>query len=137
MDAQFIAFVSLFCTVALGGGGVVWKLTRVETAIRDKIGSETKILDDKLGKVNERLAGVERQQLEEIAILRREAGESIAAIRTKVHEIETWARDEFVRKGSFETVVSRMEKGIESLGEKIERRLDKMAERIEKIGHDK
>jgi hypothetical protein len=49
MDAQFIAFVSLFCTVALGGGGVVWKLTRVETAIRDKIGSETKILDDKLG----------------------------------------------------------------------------------------
>lgn len=137
MDPQLITLAGLFCTVALGGGGVVWKLTRVESGIREKIESETKSLDEKLARVHERLAGVERQQLEELAVLRREAGESIAAIRTKVHEIETWARDEFVRKGSFETVVSRMEKGIESLGEKIERRLDKMAERIEKIGHDK
>jgi uncharacterized protein YPO0396 len=137
MDPQLITLAGLFCAVAPGGGGVVWKLTRVESGIREKIESETDVLNEKLAKVHERLAGVEKQQIEEIAILRREAGESIAAIRTKVHEIETWARDEFVRKGSFETVVSRMEKGIENLGEKIERRLDKMAERIEKITHDK
>lgn len=137
MDGQLLGLLGLFLTVAGGGAGVVWKLTRVEGGIRDKIAAETESLNEKLGKVHERLAGVERQQLEELAVLRREAGESIAAIRTKVHEIETWARDEFVRKGSFETVVARMEKGIENLGEKIERRLDKMAERIEKITHDK
>jgi len=124
---QLIALAGLFLTIAMGGGGVVWKITRMGNEIRDHIDTETRIL-------NSKLADIQRQQLEEVAGLRREAGESIAAIRTKVHEIETWARDEFVRKGSFETVVARMEKGIEGLGEKIERRLDKMAERIEKIG---
>jgi len=124
---QLIALAGLFLTIAMGGGGVVWKITRMGNEIRDHIDTETRIL-------NSKLADIQRQQLEEVAGLRREAGESIAAIRTKVHEIETWARDEFVRKGSFETVVARMEKGIEGLGEKSERRLDKMAERIEKIG---
>src|SRR6266702_702768 len=52
--------------------------------------------------------------------LMRHAGELGNALRTKIHEFETWSRDEFVRKGSFEMVVGRLEKSIERIGEKID-----------------
>jgi hypothetical protein len=119
-------YASTIVTIAsfiLTAGGmlvaVTWRLSQTEIALREAINASRDDIEDKQDRIT------------------REFGETVTAIRQKVHEIETWARDEFVRKGSFETVVSRMEKGIESLGEKIERRLDKMAERIEKIGHDK
>lgn len=57
-------------------------------------------------------------------------------LSAKLYQVEIWARDEFVRKGSFEIVVARMEKGLGDLGTKIENRLDKMTERIEHIGHN-
>lgn len=57
-------------------------------------------------------------------------------LSAKIYMVEIWARDEFVRKSSFETVVSRLEKGLGDLGDKIEGRFDKMAERLEKIPHN-
>lgn len=57
-------------------------------------------------------------------------------LSAKLYQVEIWARDEFVRKASFETVVSRLEKGLGDLGEKIESRLDRITERIEKIPHN-
>lgn len=126
VDPQLYAMAFLFFTIAGGGGAVVWRLTRVETSIREKISSETESL-------NARLSAIERDQLEEIGVVRHETGEGLAAVRTKIHEIETWSRDQFVRKDSFELVVGRLEKGIDALGDKIERHLDKMTERIEKL----
>lgn len=82
-----------------------------------------------------RVAQMERDHHEELAALRREFGTVGEAIRQKVNQFEIWSRDEFVRKGSFEIVIARMEKSNETLGDKIEKRLDKMAERIEKITH--
>lgn len=67
--------------------------------------------------------------------LRAEFNTELHALQAKLYQVEIWARDEFVRKGSFEIVVARMEKGLGDLGTKIESRLDKMAERIENIGH--
>jgi hypothetical protein len=37
-------------------------------------------------------------------------------------------------RGSFELVVARMEKAVETLGEKIDKRLDRLSERMEKTG---
>jgi hypothetical protein len=51
-------------------------------------------------------AGTEAEQEK----MGREFGEIAAAIRQKIHEVETWARDEFVRKGSFEHGMGRVEK---------------------------
>ncbi len=49
----------------------------------------------------------------------------------KLFKIEIWARDEFVRKASFETVVARLERGFSELRTDIGGRLDRMADRIE------
>jgi hypothetical protein len=44
-------------------------------------------------------------------------------------EIEIWSRDEFVRNGSFEAIISRMEKGFSDLRSEITGRLDRMTNR--------
>lgn len=67
--------------------------------------------------------------------LRAEFNAELHTLQAKLYQVEIWARDEFVRKGSFEIVVARMEKGLGDLGTKIENRLDKMAERMENLGH--
>ncbi|WP_167771407.1 hypothetical protein [Bradyrhizobium niftali] len=52
----------------------------------------------------------------------------------KLYQVEIWARDEFVRKSSFETVVARVERGFVDLKTEISNRLDKMADKIDHIG---
>lgn len=51
----------------------------------------------------------------------------------KIYQTEIWARDEFVRKASFELAVGRMERGFDTMKSEIASRLDRMTERIEHI----
>lgn len=50
----------------------------------------------------------------------------------KVYQIEIWARDEFVRKSSFELVTARIERSIEKIAERIETKFDEVAKRLVK-----
>jgi hypothetical protein len=59
-----------------------------------------------------------------------------AALQAKVYQVEIWARDEFVRKGSFEMVVARLEKNMDALGSRIELAVDRMATKIDKVAQD-
>ncbi|MBR0755630.1 hypothetical protein JQ604_25915 [Bradyrhizobium jicamae] len=67
---------------------------------------------------------------------KREAQEAAAearALAAKLYQVEIWSRDEFVRKTSFESVVTRMERGFGDLKQDISSRLDRMTDRIEAI----
>lgn len=63
--------------------------------------------------------------------LRREFEDKHKALSDKVYQVEIWARDEFVRKGSFELVVGRMEKSIEKIGDKIDAKFAELTKRID------
>lgn len=91
-------------TILLVACGIVWRVTRVEVGLRAEFTTALLAANDK----------------------------AHAAVE-KIYQVEIWARDEFVRKGSFDIVVSRMERGMENLGQRIEGRLDKITDRIEKI----
>jgi len=117
-------------TLLIAVVGAAVRITRTMAA--DNADLKQKLNDQDKAHAGE-IGDMQRAHSAQIDGLRREFGETASALRSKLHEIETWARDEFVRKGSFELVVGRLEKGIESLGEKIERHLDKMTERLEKI----
>jgi len=54
-------------------------------------------------------------------------------LAAKLYQVEIWARDEFVRKSSFETVVARVERGFVDLKTEISNRLDKMADKTDHI----
>jgi hypothetical protein len=73
-----------------------------------------------------------RESLDRGDTLRHEFGETAAALRTKIHDVETWNRDTFVRKDSFEMVIGRLEKSLEKLGDKIEDRIERLADRLQK-----
>jgi hypothetical protein len=93
-----ISAAGLALLVLTSVGGLVWKLARIEAALRAEYTRE------------------------------------IATLQAKLYQVEIWARDEFVRKGSFETVIARMERGFGDLRQEITARLDKMTDRIEHIG---
>jgi hypothetical protein len=103
---------------------LTWKVSDVEKKLRDDM--DAKVENMQIEIANEVKANVERADT-----IRREFGETAAAIRQKMHDMETWNRDEFVRIGSFELVVARLEKSMEKLGDRFEEKLDKMVERLQ------
>lgn len=104
---------------------ITWKISRIEKEIRDDFNAEI----DNCQRDNAKLV---RESLDRGETLRHEFGETAAALRTKIHDVETWNRDTFVRKDSFEMVIGRLEKSLEKLGDKIEDRLEKLADRLSK-----
>jgi hypothetical protein len=112
--ASTIATIASFILTA--GGmlvAVTWRLSQTEISLREAINTSK---DDIEGK-QERMA--------------REFGETVQEIRQRVHEIETWARDEFVRKGSFENGMGRVEKMLGDQFAKIETRMERMEKKID------
>lgn len=109
------AFGFLINIVVLAGGGV-WKLSRVEASIRESMSDHREDMDKELGTV------------------RREFGEVATALRQKIHEVETWSRDEFVRKKSFDVVIDGLRGDLKSIGDKIEARLLRMEGKIDRQG---
>lgn len=113
-------YASTIVTIAsfiLTAGGmlvaVTWRLSQTEIALRDAINTSRGDIEDK----QDRMA--------------REFGETVTAIRQKAHEIETWARDEFVRKGSFDNAMGRVEKMLGDQFDRIEIRMDRMEKKID------
>lgn len=67
--------------------------------------------------------------------LRAEFEKKHAETAAKQYQVEIWSRDEFVRKGSFELVVGRLEKSMEMMGAKIEAAVDKMTTKVDALQH--
>jgi hypothetical protein len=103
---------------------LTFQLTRVEKELRDEMDAQVDNLQRDV--VSLQTAGLERAET-----IRHEFGETASAIRQKIHDVETWNRDTFVRKESFEMVVSRIEKSIEKWGDRFDEKLDKLVERIQ------
>lgn len=116
--------IGTIVTLVLSSFGLAWKLSRIEKAIRDDFDAEVDNLQRDVVKLA--TAGAERAET-----LRHEFGETGSALRTKIHEVETWNRDNFVRKESFELVIARIEKSMEKLGDRFEEKLEKLIERIQ------
>jgi len=102
-----IAAAGLSVVIISAACGIVWRVSRVELAIRTETNAE-------------------------LTELRKEN----SALQAKIYQVEIWARDEFVRKGSFELVVAQIETSMRDLGLKIESAVEKMTAKIEKISHD-
>ena len=103
-------------------GSIVWKFSLIEKDNREW----TEALIDNLRRD---MTDLERGNIAKTEELRKETGEMGHSLRTKIHEIETWNRDTFVRNETFESVISRIEKSIEKFSEKLEEKLDKALDR--------
>lgn len=101
----------------LTAGGVLvkvtWNLRDMEAGLREAIAKSRDEIE-------------ERQDR-----MMREFGETAQAIRQKVHQVETWARDEFVRREDFDKVSGDLASALDRLGDKIEARLVRMEAKID------
>jgi 4-hydroxyphenylpyruvate dioxygenase-like putative hemolysin len=118
MEVEDVHALGLGFAVLGAAVTVVWRMSRVELSLRAD--HSTAMLE---------MWNKHNAAMQEMAAKVTDANE-------KIYKVEIWARDEFVRKGSFDIVVARMEKGMETLGQRIEGRLEAMSQRIEKITHE-
>lgn len=93
-------------SVRSGAWNMSDRLTEMEKRLLQQIAEHTKDGDEKLDRTQNYM------------------GDSLQAIRNKIHEVETWARDEFVRRASFEGAILRIEK----LFERSDKKLDNLQE---------
>lgn len=98
-----------------------WRISRIERDNREYI-------DAQIDNLQRDIVNLEKAGMARADTLRHEFGETGAALRVKIHEVETWNRDTFVRKDSFEMVISRIEKSMEKAWDRFEEKLDKIAE---------
>lgn len=105
-----VAFALNFVGTLVAG---VWKLSRLEIALRSDIG---KARDE----IESRQDGHSR-----------EFGETIAALRQKVGEVELYGANNYVRRDGFYKVQDNLEGSIRSLGDELKARLERMEGKID------
>jgi hypothetical protein len=110
---------------------IIVHAVRATWALRDLEKGLKEYFDAQVDNTHRDVMNLERSGMERAETLRHEFGETGNALRTKIHEMETWNRDTFVRKDSFEMVINRIEKSMEKLGDRFEEKLDKLVERIQ------
>lgn len=118
----YIGLASLALAIIAHAVRVTWQVSRIDKEIRE-------YNDAQVDNLARDITKLERAGMERAETLRHEFGETGTALRTKIHEVETWNRDTFVRKDSFEMVISRIEKTMEKAVDKIENRIEQMFER--------
>lgn len=105
--------ISLIATLLLMTAGGVWKLSRVESALRKDITDSRDEIEEK-----------QRQHS-------REFGETVAAIRQKVADVELYGANNYVRREGFYKVQEALTADIKAMGDKIELRLSRMETKID------
>lgn len=117
--------VGTFCLAVLAYAiKLTWQVSRIEK-------EQQEYTDAQIDNLQRDVVNLERETITKAETLRHDAGEMGSAIRQKIHEIETWNRDTFVRKDSFELVVGRIEKSMEKLGDRVEEKLEKFWEKVQ------
>lgn len=124
---QPLVIVAL-ATFVVGGvgtaGGLAWRFSRVEKAIIEQIVRTKEEIEEKLAD--------ERRQFDLVLDrTRRDFGETAAALRTKIQEVELFTRDTFMRRDSFYEVARQQQIENKSAWDRIEKRLERMELKID------
>lgn len=120
---QIGGFVAL---IVAQTAGFLWKLHTEANSIRDTI-------TDHQAATNAEFANVRRETFDMIVGLRREFGETAAAIRQKVNEVELFCRDTFLRQESFYKANDETRIEIRALGDKMDIGFVRLNERIDEM----
>lgn len=112
-ETSFLAIAAFVVNLLVLVVGGTWRLSRMEVALREEISKSRAEVEERHDRIS------------------REFGETIAAIREKIREVELFCRDTFVRRDGFYKVRDELALDIKTLGEKIEARLERMESKID------
>lgn len=106
-----IAGFALNLGVIVVGG--IWKLSQLEGSLRKAIEDSRKEIDDR------------------IDVQAREFGETVAALRQKIHEIELHAANNFVRRDGFYKVKEELSAELRSFHDEVKDDLRRLEEKVD------
>lgn len=111
----YLGMATLFVAIVAHAIIATWHVRGMDTSIRADMGAQ-------IDNVQQDVAKLERAGNDRAETLRREFGETGSALRAKIHEVETWSRDNFVRNEQFD-----------KLGDKIEAKIDRLERKIDSL----
>jgi phage shock protein A len=123
--ASLIINLGIVATTATWG--LAWAIGKIQISVADAIAEHRQHFAEKLDVVERRM------------------GETVAAVRHKIHEVEStihkteiWNRDHFEIKGESERAMSRYERIVGDKFNDITRRLERMETKIDRVAvpHD-
>jgi hypothetical protein len=127
-DSAFWTIVIAGATMAINF--VVAIASGVSTLNRARADTDEKI-DAKDRQMTENILGLERLIKNEIDSTSRNVGETMLAMRTKITEVELFGRDHYVEKGTFQTFANDMRRSWERFEEKLDKRFDKIDNKLD------
>jgi len=111
--AEWVAIAALALNVVVAIVGVTWGIARIKEAVRAEIDAH-----------RDRFSG-------DIDELRKGFGETVAALRQKISEVELYAANQYVRREGFYEVQKQLAGDIKAMGEQIAARLERMELKID------
>lgn len=99
MDPLYIAAMTLVLTVFGTTVGTTWRVSRI---VNKYDATLIRLMNDHELADTRRFAAVQASIIEMGDTVRHEYGETTAAIRQKIYEVEMYGRDNFVNKGDLE-----------------------------------
>jgi hypothetical protein len=113
----FVAVGGLFANLIATAIGGTWALARNNNKLVDKFHEQMDL---------------ERREIDiKIDSLAHNFGESVAAIRQKVTEVELWNRDNLVSKSTFQQVISDFRIALQRFEDKLDTRLGRIESKLD------
>lgn len=126
MEPFWLGAAAFALNLAIFIGGIVWRAGRQEVFWQKALNKLQSTLTDKM----DAQAKTQSAEIDKLSDeVRREFGEGLSALRAKIHEVELFIRDTYVRRDSFSLVVTRIEEMIKLSMDKMDAKLDKLEER--------
>lgn len=125
-----VASIAVLLSFIVSIVGATWALSRSGNKLYEKVNLKLEADKDELAT---RLNEIDAKFSVDIKSAERNFGETVSAIRQKVSDVELWGRDNYVTKNTFNMVISEIKDSWLRLEEKIDRRFDKLDNKIDTL----
>jgi hypothetical protein len=112
------------------------RLTKAELTAQNALQVAAEAAEE-VKEMREQSNNLQRNFTDALDGLRREFGETARAALQKIHEIETWSRDTFVREPQFTAALLRMENSQDARDKRLDDRLSRIEDKLDVIQEDK
>lgn len=123
---EFVAIGSLALNVGVAVVGATWGIGKLRATISEAAIKQSATLE-------ERIERMTRYFGESLAAIRQKVADVETNTNNKISEVELWNRDNFMRRDSFMAFSARTEEAAQRNADKIDTRLERIEGKIEQL----
>ena len=128
--AMIVAGLGLVLNLVVAAKSAQWglpdRLSKMEGRIMGAVEGHRTAADQAIDKCRD-------EMVTRADTIRREFGETVSAMQSKISEFEKWTRDTFVRRDSFLTVTDEVKAALSERSVSVDSRFDRIENKIDKL----